>query len=423
MFNALKRIPGIESPKEAADGSKHGVIWAPNSIDAQSQRRSYSKIGHYDEVKVSRDNLHLLPAHRVTKVLLTASDDEDGAWAASGVSYTPRDGGRGEIFDVKARKEVVVSAGTFHTPQVLQRSGIGPRDVLEDAGVEVKVELPGVGWNFQSHTAFGVSHRFNKVVFPSDSDLLLNRTFQRDAQRQWDTDKTGPYTAYVNSGGFLPFPVFSNATDEIIAKLEQQSPEDYLPEGLDPTLVRGFAVQKEILTRQLASKKSAWLEYLFFGQSTTSAILLHIFSRGTVKISPDDDGLDTPPEVDYRSFTNPVDLDLNVELLKGVRWFMGHPEMVEAVRPVETSPGVNGDATIRTWLRRNLNPSVAHQVGTAALGPKELGGVVGPGLTVYGVQKLSVADNSVVPLVPGSHTSALAYAIGEKVRSSQHSFR
>lgn len=414
MFNAFKRIPGIEAPKEAADGSKHGVVWAPNSIDAESQRRSYSKIGHYDEVVSTRDNLHLLPAHRVTKVLMGPSDTDD-TWVAEGVSYTPRDGGRGQTFDVKARKEVVLSAGTFHTPQVLQRSGIGPRDVLEAAGVEVKVELPGVGWNFQSHTAFGVSYRFNRRVFPSESDLNSNRTFQREAQRQWDTDKTGPYTAYVNSGVFLPFPVFSNATDEIIAKLERQSPEDYLPRGLDPTLIRGFAVQKEILTRQLASRKSAWLEYLFSGQSTSSAILLHIFSRGTVKISPDDDGLNTPPMVDYRSFTNPIDLDLNVELLKGVRWFMGHEEMVDALRPVETSPAVTGESRIRAWIRRNLNASVAHQIGTAALGPKELGGVVGPDLTVYGTRRLSVADNSAVPMVPGSHTSALAYAMGEKV--------
>jgi choline dehydrogenase-like flavoprotein len=153
-----------------------------------------------------------------------------------------------------------------------------------------------------------------------------------------------------------------------------------------------------------------------WGRSSVGAILLHIFSRGSVHISPDDDGVNTPPVIDYRAFTNPVDLDLNVELLKGVRYLMGHKAMVDALSPIETSPGVSGDEQIKAWIRRNINPSVAHQVGTASLGPIELGGVVGPDLRVHGTRKLSVADNSIMPLVPGSHTSATAYAIGEKVQ-------
>lgn len=135
-------------------------------------------------------------------------------------------------------------------------------------------------------------------------------------------------------------------------------------------------------------------------------------------ISPEDDGLDTDPIIDYRAFSNPVDLDLNIELLQGVRWFMSHEAMVEALQPQETSPRIYDDAGMRSWMRRTINPDVAHQVGTAALGPKELGGVVGPDLRIHGTRRLSVADNSIVPMVPGSHTSALAYAVGEKVGHS-----
>lgn len=138
----------------------------------------------------------------------------------------------------------------------------------------------------------------------------------------------------------------------------------------------------------------------------------------SVHISPEDDGLDTDPIIDYRAFSNPVDLDLNIELLQGVRWFMSHEAMVEALQPQETSPRIYDDAGMRSWMRRTINPDVAHQVGTAALGPKELGGVVGPDLRVHGTSRLSVADNSIVPMVPGSHTSALAYAVGEKVGHS-----
>src|SRR5690606_37551936 len=69
------------------------------------------------------------------------------------------------------------------------------------------------------------------------------------------------------------------------------------------------------------------------------------------------------------------------------------------------------------WLRETLNPSVAHPSGTCALGPVELGGVVGPDLMVHGTKNLRVADGSIWTLVPGTHTSSTAYAVGEKVSS------
>jgi choline dehydrogenase-like flavoprotein len=413
MFNAFKKIPGIASPKEANNGSKYGVVWAPNSIDPATEKRSYSKTGHYDSGPARRDNFHLMPGYRVIQVTGDFSD-ADGAWVADGVKCKPR-GSSKTITALKARKEVVVSAGTFHTPQLLERSGIGSEAVLKAASVQVNVALPGVGFNFQSHTSFSFGHSFGVSVFPTQADLTRNSTFAADAQTQWANGKKGPYTAYVNSGVWLPFPVFSNQTEALVDKIRAQAPGEYLPPDLDPTLIAGYVLQKQVLVQQLRSNQSAWLESLFFGQTSGAAIMQHIFSRGTVHISPSDDGLDTDPIIDYRAFSNPLDLDLNVELLRGVRWYMGHEAMVAALQPTETSPRIYDDAEIRAWMRRTINPDVAHQVGTAALGPKQLGGVVGPDLRVHGTRGLSVADNSIVPMVPGSHTSALAYAVGEKV--------
>lgn len=65
MFNAFKKIPGINLPKEANDGSKYGVVWAPNSIDPATERRSYVKKGHYDAGPACWDNFYLLTAYRV----------------------------------------------------------------------------------------------------------------------------------------------------------------------------------------------------------------------------------------------------------------------------------------------------------------------------------------------------------------------
>lgn len=59
---------------------------------------------------------------------------------------------------IKVKKEVIVSAGTYHSPAVLQLSGIGPRKLLEEAGIDVKVDLPGVGQNFHDHTSLNLTY-------------------------------------------------------------------------------------------------------------------------------------------------------------------------------------------------------------------------------------------------------------------------
>ena len=60
---------------------------------------------------------------------------------------------------MKAKKEVIITAGTLHSPQVLQRSGIGPAGLLQAAGIDVLVDLPGVGSNLQDHPVAGVSFK------------------------------------------------------------------------------------------------------------------------------------------------------------------------------------------------------------------------------------------------------------------------
>lgn len=158
IWDAFKPIDGIEFPVEGADGHAVGVFWFPNSIDPATRTRSYARLGHYsnDGGPHERPNFHLLPAHRVTQLLLDAVEsDGDDEWEAVGVKFMPRDGELpGESWQVRASKEVIISAGTVHSPQILQRSGIGPRDVLEAAGVEVRMHLPGVGWNFHDHQMY-----------------------------------------------------------------------------------------------------------------------------------------------------------------------------------------------------------------------------------------------------------------------------
>ncbi|MBE3046652.1 GMC family oxidoreductase N-terminal domain-containing protein, partial [Candidatus Bathyarchaeota archaeon] len=166
MWDAFKSIDGVDFPVEAADGHAVGVTWFPNSIDPATRTRSYAQLGHYfnEDGPHTRPNFHLLPAHRVTQLLLDTVEDDEEEWQAVGVKFMPRDGDIPEkAWEVRAGREVIVSAGTVHSPQILQRSGIGPRDVLEAAGVEVKMHLPGVGWNFHDHSTYSASFSCKSV--------------------------------------------------------------------------------------------------------------------------------------------------------------------------------------------------------------------------------------------------------------------
>jgi choline dehydrogenase-like flavoprotein len=126
---------GLKVRKEGAGGNAVGVFWVPRAQNPVDQSRSYAVSGHLDPA-LKRDNFELLTGHRVVKVLLS------NLQRAEGVKVTPRTGSTSNTTNIRAKKEVILAAG-FHSAVILQRSGIGPRKVLDDAGIEVKVDLPG----------------------------------------------------------------------------------------------------------------------------------------------------------------------------------------------------------------------------------------------------------------------------------------
>lgn len=141
QLEAWKEVPGVEFPPDSGAGET-GVFWYPQFMDPEFGERSYARTGHYSNS--DRMNYHLITNSKAIRVLV-----EDGA--ATGVVFRPADDPEGEVITVSAKQEVIVSAGAVHTPQVLQRSGIGASAVLESAGIETIVDLPGVGQNFQDH--------------------------------------------------------------------------------------------------------------------------------------------------------------------------------------------------------------------------------------------------------------------------------
>ena len=250
-----------------------------------------------------------------------------------------------------------------------------------------------------------------------------NNSFREEAQLLYNTNKTGPLAAYMSSMALVPLSVLTNKSEAIVNDLLAQDPAKYLPNNTHSTVVAGYKEQLKALARQYRSKQSAVLEIPFSGSSGFALIHLKPVSRGRIYLAPHDDGVnatgrgDIEPLVDWRPLTNPADRQITAEYLRWVRAFANSSAMVEAFGPEETRPGpdVQDDAAIEEWMSGVGRPSNGHPVGTAAIAPLKFGGVVGADLKVHKTERLSVADNSVMTLIPGTHTSSTAYAIGEKV--------
>lgn len=138
----MRAMPGVDVPVDSGAGET-GLYWYPISQDPGTYVRSSARTAHWDAF--NRTNWDMIVGARVNKILF------DGD-SAAGVEWVSRNDTDAPAAKVMARREVILAAGAIHTPQVLMLSGIGPSALLEQADIEVKVDLPGVGSNFQDHS-------------------------------------------------------------------------------------------------------------------------------------------------------------------------------------------------------------------------------------------------------------------------------
>jgi choline dehydrogenase-like flavoprotein len=143
-----------------------GHYWSPNSINKATAMRSTSRTAYYDPI-VSRKNLKLLSNTHVDEITFTKN--RVGALTATGVRYTPKS--TGKQVQAFAAKEVILAAGGVFTPHLLMYSGLGPKDVLEAAGVTVK-KVRHIDHDHRTHTD----------VFANRTSLPWDPTFKTTSQ-------------------------------------------------------------------------------------------------------------------------------------------------------------------------------------------------------------------------------------------------
>lgn len=234
----------------------------------------------------------------------------------------------------------------------------------------------------------------------------------------WAANRTGPYSiALSNLAGWLPLTAVSPKAEELATKLESQDFASLLPADADTTVVAGYEAQMKLLAAQMRSKDTAFTRVMLQPeQGSQGPVAMQSFSRGSININTTDPW-NTEPVIDYRALTNPVEVDFFVEGIKFVRRYNFETSLADKFAPVEYTPGANvtSDADLKAYVASALSPTDYHPVGTSAMMPLELGGVVDQTLRVYGVKNLRVVDASVMPMVPSANTCQPTYALAEKV--------
>ena len=301
----------------------------------------------------------------------------------------PRDD-RGELRQIRASREVVLAGGAFNTPQLLMLSGVGPRKALERHGIDVRIDLPGVGQNLQDRYEVGVVNRMNFPHWP----VLEKATFAKgDPQYQkWASRRQGVYTT----------------NGAVLAVIKRSTAEQPLPDLFCFALLglfKGYFPTYSALFPQ-------HLNYL-----TWAILKAHTRNRaGDVTLrSPDPRDA---PLINFHYFeegsdTKGEDLDAVVEGIKFVRSMTAKLKSDKLIA-AEELPGehLQSDAELREFVRDNAWGH--HASCTCPIGPMDQGGVLTGDFRVHGTQGLRVVDASVFPRIPGFFIVSAVYMIAEK---------
>ncbi|HEY7808164.1 MAG TPA: GMC family oxidoreductase N-terminal domain-containing protein [Croceibacterium sp.] len=350
---------------EDANGAEQDGISRMEATIGGGRRSSASRA--YLRPALARPNLTVETEARVQRIVIRGG-------RAIGVQYR-RDR---QVLTAIANAEIVLSAGSYGSPQLLMLSGVGEPEELRAAGVEPVHELPGVGRNLAEHP--------NIIVeYDLVGDEGLTRHLRADraalAAWRWLRRKDGPF---ATNG------VTANVFARTLPGLDRPDVQMMcLPLSGDARVsLRGAPAKLSVRTGFLQPK-----------------------SRGWVRLRSADPR--DPPRIQFNLLSEPEDVAGMVRALELSRAIYAQSPLKEMIRR-ETLPGARAttDADIREHLRRDAGHR-SHPVGTCRMGA-DGEAVVDAELRLRGIDGLRVADASVMPALPSGNTNLPVMMIGEK---------
>jgi choline dehydrogenase len=334
-------------------------------------RRRWSTAKAYLDPARTRRNLVVQTNAHATRIVI----EQD---RATGVEYHTPQGVR----VAHARGEVIVSGGTYGSPQLLLLSGLGPAQHLQDLGVPVVRDMPAVGSNLHDHFNSFVSWRCGKAITLND---LENSAWRKlSAAVRYALSRSGPM-----------------ASNGIHAGLFTRS---------DPRLERPD-VQINLFEWSVVERGKDRVVAHPFPGFTMSPVHLRPDGRGTVRLASPDPL--APPKVLFDYLHTDYDMQAIVFGIRLCRRIAGQP----ALKPYiveELQPGgeITSDADLGEYVRQS-GVSNQHPTSSCAMGTGT-NSVVDPRLRVHGIDRLRLADASIMPVAVGGNTNAPTIMIGEK---------
>ncbi|KAF7194104.1 Dehydrogenase citC [Pseudocercospora fuligena] len=410
---------GYPNATDPRTGSSLGLFNQLVTVDPRSSTRSYAATTYLAEAE-GRSNLTVVTETMVRKILF---DRSSGKPRASGVEL--EDGGT--VLKVHAKKEVLLCAGAVQSPQILELSGVGQKEVLRKYGIDVVVDSRGVGENLQDHPLVVLSWEVNDGI-PTGETFRDNPHVLGEVMKTYAETRGGPLAAAPTTTGFLSTTSFMPGTG--IEALACSGPE--LPERQRDLLMKQLVDQSEAtiqvacipagavtLTRE--NNVSAYSHKVPGNYLSVGVGLMHAWSRGTIHIKSGD--VNQQPEIDPRYLSHPIDLEIQAQALMHMsQKIITTSPLADFVKDASDGsgkllmPGIMSFGTIEEARERvrERQLTMYHPIGTCAMMPQADGGVVDTELRMYGIDGLRIVDASVFPLRVQGNIMSLVYALAEK---------
>jgi choline dehydrogenase len=350
------------------NGAEHHGCYRVQVTQKDGERHSVAAA--FIHPNLDRPNLEVRTGAHTTRVLFEGR-------RAVGVEH--QRGGRTEV--VRARREVIVSAGAFGTPQILMASGVGPGAHLQSLGIPTVLDVPGMGQNLQDHISALLIYRSpasdETVGFtPSGVGRILK------AMWTWKRHRTGLITSCAAESG-----------------VHYRTSPDVEASDMEMELIIGIGDDH--------GRK------LHLGHGYSAHLLLaRPRSLGEVRLASPDTHV--PPLIDPRYFTDPYDMPTLVKGTQIALDIMGGPAFDGRRGKMLIRYERDDPRQIEETLRRHADTEY-HPCGTAKMGPdSDPRAVVDPQLRVRGIDGLRIADASVMPRITSNNIHAPVIMIGER---------
>lgn len=361
----------------------HGA-WVPSTIDPRNAQRSSSESSYLKESINSGHGLTVYTHSQGMKIHFDSSSTEPRAVGVEvnthGVQYT-----------LSAAREVIVSAGTFHSPQLLMVSGIGPRATLESLQIPVLVDLPNVGQNLLDPISVGVTYPVNT---PSAQSLTANPDLAPGYVTQYLEDASGPFSS---AAGFLAAERIQNSTRAALSAETQRKLSAYPSDWPEVMYIVGSYVGPNLTT---AGATAAWMPISF--------------SRGNVTITSA--SMADQPSINCNWLSDPADAEIAVAAVRRLRdfWETDAANSIKTGEEMRPGSAIQTDEEILASIRQTTN-QIWHPVATCSMGKDADEAVVDGQGHVFGVSGLRVVDASILPITIPAHPQGTLYALAEKI--------